>query len=346
MLALVIVASAVLVPVNTVNAQESAALSISPRKNYTIEPGKEINDTLLIRNIDREKPLNLSLKMVDFTFNNDGGTPKLMLDENAPQTSWSLKSFMEVPRTATIDPGQSENVNIQVKIPANQGAGSYYSAIVYSSAASDGGNVGLNASGVTLVFVTIPGTVNEKLTIQKIGTYNPEAKNRDGSSGKYNLFNLNMPDRISYTIKNEGNVAESPVGSITLKNVFGQEKTINDINPNKSLALIGQTRRFDACIMLAKEQVDFNGNRQEATTCAEAGLWPGIYSVTLNGYYGQNGNNTQEIIGKGYFVYTPWWFIVLLIVIVAFVGYHVWRLVRFIRFKQAGGKKFVARSRK
>src|SRR5690606_19621761 len=112
-----------------VDAQGSAALSISPRKNYTIEPGNSIDDTLLIRNIDRERPLNLSMRVVDFTFTDDGGTPKLDLSENAPQTTWSLKSFMNAPENITIEPGQSESVAMSISIPENQGAGSYYSAI-------------------------------------------------------------------------------------------------------------------------------------------------------------------------------------------------------------------------
>lgn len=339
MLAVVTMAGFLMAFAEPVAAQGSAALSIPPRKNYTIEPGKGVNDTLLIRNLDRERPLNLSLRIVDFSFTDDGGTPKLMLDENAPQTTWSLKPFMETPDAVTIEPGESESVDLSVKIPEGQGAGSYYSAIVYSSTASEGGNVGLSASGVSLVFVTIPGEMNENLLLQKVGAY-------DSSSRKYKLFNMEMPKRIGYTLKNEGNVAESPVGSITLRNIFGQEKTINDINPNKSLALIGQTRTFEACIALAKEQVDFNGSRQEATTCADAGLWPGFYTVELHGFYGQNGNNTQELIGKGYFLFTPLWFLAVVAAVLAYISFHTWRLVRHFRGKSGGSKKRTFRGKK
>lgn len=338
-LAVVIAVSLAVAPAAPVNAQGSAALSIAPRKNYTIEPGKDINDTLLIRNIDRERPLNLALRVVDFTFTDEGGTPKLMLDPNAEMTPWSLRSFIKVPELVTIEPGESQSVDINVSVPSNQGAGTYYSAIVYSSTASEGGNVGLSASGVTLVFVDIPGEANEKLILQKLGIY-------DSSTKDYKFFNMNMPDRIGYTIKNDGNVATSPVGSITLKNIFGQEKTINDINPNKSLALIGQTRTFETCILLAKEQVEFDGNRQEATTCADAGLWPGLYSVKLFGYYGRNGNATQELVGKGHFIYAPWWFIIAVIVVLLFISYHIWRFTRFVKMKRGGGKKLSVRGKK
>lgn len=322
-------------------AQGSAALSISPRKDYTIEPGKGVEDTLVIRNIDDERTLNLSLRTIDFTFSDEGGTPKLMLDPEAPQTTWSLKPFLETPEFVSIEPGQSASVPISVNIPEGHGAGSYYSAVVYSSSASEGGNVGLSASGVTLMFVTIPGEVDEKLTLQKLGSYDSIAK-------EYKFFNTNMPVRMAYTLENEGNVAGSPVGSMTIRNIFGLggEKTINDINPNSSLALIGQTRLFESCVMLAKEAVNFEGSRQEATTCTDPGLWPGFYTVNLHGFYGQNGNNTQELMGKGYFIYAPLWFIIVFFIVLAIVAYHVWRIVRFVRGKRGGTPGRSLRSRK
>lgn len=317
----------------SVDAQGSAALSIVPRKNYTIEPGKSIRDTLLIRNLDSQIPLNLSLRIVDFTFTDDGGTPKLMLAEDAPQTTWSLKPFLKIPQNVTIEPGSSKTINLSVSIPKNQGAGSYYSAIVYSSGSSEGGgNVGLSASGVTLAFTTIPGEVKEELLIKSLGAYDPEAK-------KYRFFNTDEPAKIAYTLENKGNVAESPVGSITLRSLFGQETTITNINPNQSLALIGQTRTFEACIKLKKEEVDFNGSRSEATTCSSSQLWPGYYSVELNGFYGQNGNNTKDLVGKGGFWYLPLWFIIVLLVVLAFLGYHAWKIVRYIRRKRGTASK-------
>lgn len=347
---LVVLAVATLVgcavlPAAPVEAQSSAALSIPPRKNYTIEPGKEVNDTLLVRNLDNQQPLHLSLRVVDFTYTDDGGTPKLMLDEDAPQTPWSLRQFISIPETITIDPSSSESIEMNVAIPESQGAGSYYSAIIFSSSPSEGGNVGLSASGVSLAFVTVPGEVDERLTLERLGSYDPMFENKDGSKGKYSLFNTIAPSHIGYTLKNEGNVAEAPTGSVTLRNIlFGRETTINDVNPDKSLALIGQTRTFSVCIKMMKEEIEFNGSREESTKCSEdTGLWPGIYKVKMNGYYGWNGNTTQEIIGSSWFVYAPWWFIIAILIALLFIGYHGWRIVRFIRIKSgrraARGKK-------
>jgi hypothetical protein len=265
---------------------------------------------------------------VDFTFQDDGGAPQIMLAEDAPQTTWSMKPFLSVPTSISIEPKSSQTVDIGVDIPANQGAGSYYSAIVYSTGSPDGGNVGLSASGVTLVFTSIPGEVNEVLTLEKLGAYQ-QAK--AGKEAGFAFLNTTEPESIAYTLKNGGNVTESPVGSITLKHMFGKEYTINDINSSKSLALIGQTRTFTPCIKLKSEQVDFSGTRSEATTCTSAGLWPGFYSVSMDAFYGQNGNRTQEINGKASFIYMPWWFIIVSLIILAIAAFFIWRLVRMIR---------------
>lgn len=331
-LAVVVLGAAYAMPALSAHAvSSSAALSITPKKSYNVTPGRGISDNLTIRNIDSERPLELNLRVVDFTYTDDGGTPKLMLDEDAPQTTWSLKPFLSVPQSVVIQPNQSKIVELNLSVPANQGAGSYYSAIVYSSGASDGGNVGLSASGVTLVFASVAGDVNEDLQLKQFGAYNSETR-------KYKFINTTPPKNVAYTLKNNGNVTEAPVGAITIKHMFGKEQRIDNVNPNQSLALIGQERTFSACIKLATAQVDFNGNRTEAKTCDNPGLWPGYYSLSLDLFYGQNGNRTQEITGAGGFWYLPWWFIFVFSIAVIVIAYYITKTYRTIQAKLYGGK--------
>ncbi|HEY1085819.1 MAG TPA: hypothetical protein VGE34_03795 [Candidatus Saccharimonadales bacterium] len=327
MMAVVMAGAYTMAPV-TAHAASSAALSIVPRKNYTIAQGKSVKDKLIISNLDRKEPLNLSLRVVDFTYTDDGGTPKLMLAEDAPQTTWSLKPFLTVPKNVSIPAKGTKSVPIDVAIPAGHGAGSYYSAIVYSSGSSDSGNVGLSASGVTLVFTQIPGKVKEDLTLTNFGAYDHKA---DGGKGAYQFIATSMPEMLAYSLKNNGNVTESPVGSITLKGMFGNEQVISDVNPNKSLALIGQERTFTACIKLKAEDVQFQGSSSRLTECATPSLWPGRYEATLDIFYGQNGNNTSEIVKTVSFWYLPWWFILVFLVVLLVAIYFVWRTVNKIR---------------
>lgn len=331
----VFVAVAYALPAAPASAVSSAALSIVPKKNYTIESGKTTKDKLTIRNLDSKEDLLLTLRVVDFTFNDDGGTPKLMLDEGAPQTPWSLKSYMTVPKSVTVPAKQSKTLDMSISIPSNVGAGSYYSAIVYSSGSSEGGNVGLSASGVTLAFVTVPGKVDENLKLEKFGAYHmPKA----GKEGSYAFITADKPEAIAYTLKNEGNVTEAPVGSITFKHMFGKEQSIDNINPNQSLALIDQTRTFTACMKLKTEDVEFQGENSRSTACASPTLWPGYYSLKIDAYYGLNGNRTQEIVDTAGFWYLPWWFVLVSIVIILIVAYYGAKFYRGVQSKLYGSK--------
>lgn len=326
----------------------SSSLSIPPKEKYIIEPGKSIDDKLVIRNLDSIADLELSLRVIDFTYSDESGTPKLMLDSDLEPTTWSLRPYLKIPKTVTIPPGGTESIDMNISIPKNRGAGSLYSAIVYSSGsggAENVNNVGLSASGVTLVFVDIPGKVKQDLKLEKFGPYSK------ASRSYMPYFMAAEPQAMGYTLTNNGNVTEAPVGSITLKYMLGQEYKITNVNPANSLALIGQTRTFVTCIK-SKEQED--GKRQDsnvaATSCVSPGFWPGYYAATAELYYGQNGNNTHDLIKTVGFWYLPWWFIAVCLVVLAVAAFYIWKLVRKIRHAMYGpqgkpGKKKVSRRR-
>ncbi len=318
------------VPASAQTSGGSSGLSITPRKNYVIKPGQTITDKLRIGNLDANADLSVTLRMIDFSFTDQTGTPKLFIGQNTPQTTWSLKPFTKLPGTTLVPHGQTRDVEYSITIPANQGAGSYYSAIQYQTTSPDGGNVNLSASGVTLAFVSVPGVVNEGMKLEKFGAWNSKD---GGTTGSFAFINTNgPPNYLGYSLKNNGNVAESPAGSIVLKNIFGKEvKTIENVNPNGSLALIGQTRLFTACIKTASEQVDFQGSSTTKNKCVDSKLSPGRYTAELSAYYGQNGNNTKEITAVATFWYLPWWLIIVIVVVLAALIGFVWWLVRKIR---------------
>lgn len=345
----VLVAAAYILPATPAGAEvSSSALSIAPKKQYAVEAGQTIEDKLSIRNMDNTSSLYLSMRVIDFTFDEtqDEGVAKLFLDEKAEKTPWSLRSFLDVPKTVVIGPGESKAVDIKLAIPKNQGAGSLYSAIVYSSGSgsvdSDGNptgatsNVGLSASGVTLVFANIPGKVHEDLQLQKLGPF-------DKSTKKFMPYiNTAMPQSIGYSLKNSGNWAEAPVGSIMVNGWFGRKIQIDNINPTKGLVLIGQTRTFSSCLKYDEKEVANKQSNAPPATCVDPGLWPGYYKVTANLFYGVNGNVTQETSLTAGFWYLPWWFIVLCIVVAGALFYYgrkAYIKVRTALYGPKAGKK-------
>lgn len=338
-LAVLVVASSMQVP--SASAQ-SSSLSIAPRKDYVIESGKSVSDTLTVRNIDTTNSLDLYLQVVDFTFQDDSGTPKLNLDLDAEPTPWSLRNYISVPQVAKVPAGGTVRLNMKVGIPKEIGAGGYYSAILYSTTAPSGGNLGLAASGVTLAFVNVPGVMDEDLKLQKFSSYNMTEK-------KFTYFNINEPLNMGYTILNNGNVFESPAGSMTIQGMFGQKYEINNINPNRSLALIGQERTFTSCIKTAAEEVTFQGERAEANNCVSPGLWPGLYTASIDLFYGQNGNPTKEITKTTHFWYLPLWFIILASIVILVAAFYIWRTVVMLRggsFKLGGRPQLRKSSRR
>jgi hypothetical protein len=301
----------------------SAGLGITPRKNYVINPGQTVTDKLIIRNLDSTADLNLSLRMIDFTYMNQSGTPKLNLDANAERTPWSLRPFAKLPDSVAIPKGETKVVNYTITIPKNQGAGSYYSAILYQARGANGGNVALNASGVTLAFVSVPGKVSENMTLQKFGAYNSTDA---GASGSYVFIAFNdQPNMIAYTLKNAGNVFESPAGNVIVKDIFGHQVANVSTNSNQSLALIGQSRIFASCIKTVQQEVQGLGGTSKDTKCVNPKLKPGLYTAKLDVFYGQNGNQTHEITATAHFWYLPIWFLIILAIIIALLVFgFVW----------------------
>jgi len=317
-----LVALTTLVTTASVNAAQSNGLGITPRKDYSVQPGKSISDTVYISNLSLSQDLQVDMRIIDFGAQNETGAPALQLDENASQTPWSLKPFITYPKTVTIAKGKSTYVPISIKVPAEQGAGSYYGAIQYTAVNPETKQkVNISASSTTLVFLTVPGEANEKVNLKQFGAWQ---STEDQISGQFkSMFVGASPKELAYRIQNSGNVAEQPSGSILVKNMFGRTvKEIKDANPKRSLALIGQTRRIQICM---KESVLNSQDPQQATSqtkqavCDDPGLWPGKYTAQVALFYGLNGSNTQELQATTSFWYFPWWSIVGFIVLVLII---------------------------
>jgi hypothetical protein len=300
----------------------SSGLSITPKKNYIIKPGQTITDKLQIGNLDKQNGLVMNLRMIDFTYMNQSATPKLDVAQNAPQMPWSLRPFTTLPKTVNIPAGGSKTVDYSITIPKNLGAGSYYSAVLYQAGGSNGGNVALNASGVSLVFVSVPGQVKESMAVQKFGAYN---SNDNGVTGNFVFVDIReQPQMIAFALKNTGNVFESPAGNIVVKDMFDHQVANIAANRISSLSLIGQTRLYTSCIKTVQQTVQALGGVSKNTTCVDPHLKPGRYTAHLDAFYGQNGNQTHEITADATFWYLPFWFLVL---VAAIIGLITWGVI-------------------
>lgn len=315
----------------SVNAA-SNGLGISPRKDYTVQQGKTISDTLYISNLSLNQDLQVNMRVIDFGAQNETGAPALQLADDAPQTPWSLKPFVKIPQNIKIAAGKSTYVPISVTIPASQGAGSYYSAIEYTAINPETKQkVNISASTASLVFVTVPGDAKEQLLLKEFGTWQ---STDDQSSGKFKSFFFgSTPKEFAYRLQNNGNVAESPSGSMVIKNMFGRTALeIKDVNPKKQLVLIGQTRRVQLCVKSSVLNSQQDPNSQQAQTkqeiCDDPGLWPGRYTAQIAMFYGLNGSSTQEVMATTSFWYFPLWSIIGFVVLIIVLALLIWLIRR------------------
>ncbi len=313
---------------------QSNGLGITPRKDYTINPGQKISDTLYLSNLSSTQTLTAKIKIIDFKAANNSGTPQLLIAANAPQTPWSLKPFITITSSVTVPAGTAINIPFSITIPANQGAGSYYSAIEYAAQNNTGqGNVGVAASSASLIFVTVPGRATENLRLIRFGAFTPSADDQTGQFS--NWYFGSAPKELAYLLSNEGNVAEQPSGSIVLKNIRGKEvREISNANPNQSLALIDQTRRFEACIVPGQQQIrNSNGQTSNQIVCKNPKLELGRYTAELAVLYGLNGNPTQQIIATTTFWYLPFWFLIIVLVGLGVIIFALYWLFHQIKFR-------------
>lgn len=312
---------------SNVTQAQSTGLGVNPRKDLVVYPGKSVSDQLYVSNLNKNVSATVTLNVVDFKASGETGTPALQLKENAPQTAWSLKPFLTLPKTVDLGPGESKYVPFSIRIPENQGAGSYYSAIKYDPKPTDANDEQVIISGAPsqLLFVTVPGKATQLMNLKKFGTYSIKDGQENGSFKS--LWVAKQPDRLAYLVQNSGNVAESPSGSIIIKNIFGKQvKVIDNVNPRENLALIEQTRRFETCIVTETKEVEQDGRKTKVESCKNPGFLPGIYKANMNLFYGINGSNTQEINAVATFWYLPWWFIGVVVLIIAIIAFGIYRI--------------------
>lgn len=312
-------------------AAQSNAMAITPRKDYTLKPGESVSDTLSITNRDNARPLNLKLTILDFEAEDETGTP-LLLEANSAKTAWSLRDYITMPEQVVIPPGETMRVPISLEIPAGLGAGSYYSAIEYAAVNSlVEGRTNISASSITLMFVKIPGQARQQLNFLQFGAFQPDKTSAGGSFA--GLFFGEKPLQMAYRLKNDGNIAEQPIASIIIKDFSGKEiYMIEDANPRDQIALRGQTRRFDTCIVTETvAQTSDAGNEFNAVVCGDTEFKPGRYTAELSVIYGENGNQTQEIRAKTTFWYLPWWFLGLVAVVLALIAGFILYVVRRVK---------------
>jgi hypothetical protein len=289
-----------------------SGLLLSPtRTEISAQPGEKQTITISIRNIT-STTLEAQAFINDFESDNVSGTPQIIVDESQ-RTPYTISKMISGLSNVTLKPNELKEIKLDLDVPGNAAPGAYFGAIRYAavpkgSASSQDRQVSLTASVAHLVFVEVPGDINQQIQLESLKAQ------RDGKSSW--LF-LKAPNQSALGVKNLGNGFSRPFGDVIVKNMFGKETykySVNDVNP-KGIILPQSARTF----------VDKVENVKI----------PGRYTITAAVAYGNGG---EVVTYKSSFWYIPVWLLIAILAILAAGGYFGRKLYK-ARYGSASQKR-------
>lgn len=291
---------------NSVN-NNANTLKVSPlRTDLSIAPGESGVVKTFVTNIT-DRPIRIHPIENDFVAGDEKGTPSIILDENSYAPTHSLKRFMVPLQDVTIAPGETKEIPVTITVPKTAQAGGYYGAVRFAPANPDGSaQVNLNASAASLILMTVPGDLVEKLSMTAFDVQqNGESKS-----------NFRSPDNLNVLMRfeNKGNVQVSPFGQIYVKkdNKVLYTHNFNQNDPKETI-LPDSARRWEVPI---KNIGKF-----------------GKYTVGASLSYGTNGGQAIEVEKTIWIVPTSYILMAIggLLLLIAIIVGIVWSLRAYKR---------------
>jgi hypothetical protein len=256
-------------------AEVSTGLSaIPPRLDISVKADATNTQVIKVRNESTEtKTVKISLR--DFVVTDDKGTPVFLDNSDSENNRWAASSWIQVsPSSVTIKPGETKSLTLTVLPPANALPGGHYAAVIYtpdSSSVGNGTGASIQTNVGTLVYVTIPGNINQSANVQLF------------TAPKFSEFG---PINFKATVKNSSDVHIQPTGSIVINNWFG-----------------GQTAK----LALKETNIFPYTTRSFENTLDKKWLF-GRYKASLNAVYGTAGGIITATI---FFWVIPWRLLIL-----------------------------------
>lgn len=194
----------------TTHAQAANTLKVSPvRSDIQIKAGESGKVDVTVTNLTDKSILVKPIEN-DFIQGDESGTPSIILDEDEYAPTHSLKRFMKPLGNVTIPANDSKVVTVQITVPKDAQAGGYFGAIRFAPTTPDsGGQVNLSASVASLVLLTVPGPVDEKLNLTDFSILQAGKSATD--------FRTPKDLKLSFRFENAGNIQIGPFGKVSVK---------------------------------------------------------------------------------------------------------------------------------
>lgn len=208
-----ILVSCFLFPVSAL-AQSALGLSaIPPRLEITVKPGQSVTKTIKVRNESKvEKTISTMVK--DFIVVDDSGTP-VQVDSKDISNRWAASTWVQVSSDKLkLKPGETKSLSLTVIAPQDALPGGHYAMVLHSpnndTVLSETGAV-IQTNVGTLVYITIPGDINESANIKDFSAPN---------------FSEYGPIPFKAVITNLSDIHIAPMANILVTNFLGL-KTAN-----------------------------------------------------------------------------------------------------------------------
>jgi hypothetical protein len=275
----------------------ASGLSISPlRQEITLAPGKADKLDITLKNITGV-PIVAKVSVQDFQSDNVSGVPKIIANPKVEIPN-GIRKFLINPGDVSLAVGQQKTFTIPMQAPANAAPGAYYGLVAYqavpANSSTPGGNnkVALSAAVSQLVFITVPGNIQDRMQLNAIHVYSDKEGTSEG------LFFTKPPKAVGIELTNLGNGFAKPFGQVSVKSTGGKEVVAYEMNGGivRSIVLPNSKRTFTNELKNIKRT--------------------GRYTVTANLSYGA-GSAIQT--GKKTFWYVPLSFLIVFLVIILLI---------------------------
>ena len=298
------------VQAQTTNAANT--LKVSPvRTDLQIKAGETGKVDVTVTNLTNKDILVKPIEN-DFVQGDENGTPSIILDEDEFAPTHSLKRFMRPLSNVTIPANASKVVTVTIVVPKDAQAGGYFGALRFAPTTPDsGGQVNLSASVASLILLTVPGPVSEKLNLT---AFNIQQGSKAGTD-----FRTPNDLKVAFRFENKGNIQIGPFGKIS---VSQNGKVIYDTDFNNKTP---------------KDVILPDGARKWEVPLEKVGDF-GYYTVNATFTYGSS--NQSIDVEKSFWIIPTSYIIGAIVALLLLVGFIVW-LIFFLK----GRRKRAARRR-
>jgi len=234
------------------NTLAQSSVGISPLIfEITANPGDLIENYIKIYNPNRDLIAQIEMQVEDIAPTGEAG---LVIVEPAETESYSITRWVTMePREVELQPGEEKFVKFVIQVPENAEPGGHYGTVLAAakSVSGPGGTgVGIVTRTGSLILVTVPGIMQEKLVV------------KDFSAPRYSEYG---PIPFEIRFENLGTIHVRPTGYVTVTNWLGQKVGDAEIVPHNVLP---------------------RGVRKFEVSFPQKWFFAGKYTATLTGSYG------------------------------------------------------------